>query len=205
MSDEMSGVDAEEVEEVVQPDEMETLKERAKQMGIKHHPSIGLDKLRDKVNDTLKPKAEDTEPAIKATKVPEIKGAKAKTVLQLKQEHNTRLRKDALRLVRVIVVCMSPNKKDWPGEIFTVSNSIIGTVKKYVPFNTDIGYHIPYIIYEQLISRQYQAFVKTKMANGQTKTTPKMLSEFNVQLLSPLTKTEMGELKTQQALNHSID
>ena len=36
-----------------QPSELDTLKQRAKLMGIKHHPNIGVDKLRDKVNEQL--------------------------------------------------------------------------------------------------------------------------------------------------------
>ena len=44
------------VETFEESDELTLLKERADLMGIKYHPSIGVDKLREKVNSVLVPK-----------------------------------------------------------------------------------------------------------------------------------------------------
>ena len=48
---------------------------------------------------------------------------------------------------------MNPAKKEWTGEIMTVGNRVIGSVKKFIPFNADDGWHVPYIMYEQLRER----------------------------------------------------
>ncbi len=45
--------------------------------------------------------------------------------------HKRRMRliREANSLVRCRISCMNPAKKDWPGEIFTVSNAVVGTVR----------------------------------------------------------------------------
>ena len=120
--------------------------------------------------------------------------------------NRSELRNDALRLVRIRLTCMDPNKKNWPGEIFTVANAVVGTVKKYVPFHdTDEGYHVPHIIYKHLKGRQYQEFKKVRLPNGRTKTETYLAKAFAIQKLPPLTPEEMKDLAQRQALNHSID
>ena len=50
----MSEVNQEEMLEDAPKDELTLLKERATLMGIQYHPSIGVDKLREKVTSALK-------------------------------------------------------------------------------------------------------------------------------------------------------
>ena len=41
---------------------------------------------------------------------------------------------------------MNPTKKEWEGEIITVSNALVAvTVKKYIPFAAEDGWHVPQI------------------------------------------------------------
>jgi hypothetical protein len=198
--------------------EMKLLKERADLMKINYAPNIGLETLRERVNSHLQgdeSKEEETpkeqSKPVATNKEEELdpvraSGLQPKTVAQLKLERISEMRKDALRLRRVVVQCMNPNKKDWPGEIFTMGNGIIGTVKKFVPFGVEEGYHIPNVIYEYLKTRKYQHFVKEPIpGTRQTKLVPTMSREFAIELLDPLTPEEMDELKQRQALNHSID
>lgn len=177
-------------------DELTLLKQRADKMNISYHPSIGIAKLKEKIEATLEGKTleEDDAPVTKA---------KPKELTQA--ELSAKAREDALRLVRVIVNCMNPAKALWEGEIFSVSNRYIGDVKKFVPFNNEAGWHIPYCIYQQLIEKQCQTFytVVDKRTGMKTRA-GKLIREFNVVVLPDLTETELAELARQQALNNSI-
>ena len=116
-----------------------------------------------------------------------------------------RMRNEAIKLVRVRLTCMNPAKKNWPGEIFSVSNKILGTIKKYIPYDTtEDGYHVPHVIYEHLKDRQYQTFIRRKLANGQTAVTGKLVKEFSIEILPSLTQKELDKLATQQAMANSV-
>lgn len=163
------------------PSELELLKERADQMGISYHPNIGLDKLREKVNAVLapEPKEEDA-PA----------GA---------ESEREKLIKEASKLKRINITCMNPAKRDWPGEIFTCGNAVVGTFRKFVPFGTENGYHVPNIIYNMLKERKFQQFRNEKSKNGVNVRVGYMVAEFAIQDLPPLTKEELDQLRKDQA------
>jgi hypothetical protein len=206
----MSEQDTNPTEEENIPSELESLKERATQMNIQFAPNIGVDKLRARVNDKLngtntEEELDQDKPKQEVKERPAAPKKPQKTEAQLKHEMVLRQRKEANRLVRVVVHNMNPNKKDWPGEIMTVSNSVVGTIKKYVPFNVENGYHVPQMILNLMKDRQYQKYTKKRLPGGQTKVESSLAPEFNIQILDPLTPKEMQELATKQALNHSID
>jgi hypothetical protein len=100
---------------------------------------------------------------------------------------------------------MNPNKKDWPGEFISVGNSVVGMVKKYVPFNVTSGYHLPSIIFEHLKDRQCQVFHTVVLPNGQKIQKGKLIKEFAIDVLPPLTQEEITELARMQAINNSIE
>ena len=172
-------------------DELASLKARADLMGISYHPSIGVEKLREKINATLAPKAEEAP----------VAEAGAETEAQMR----SRLHREAAELVRVRVSCMNPFKKEWEGEIFTTGNSVVGTYKKYVPFNTEDGWHIPRIIYNQLVQRECQIFVTVRDSRGNASRKGKMIKEFAVEVLPQLSTEELAELARRQAMAKSID
>jgi hypothetical protein len=177
-------------------DELVVLKERATKMNIKFHPSIGLDSLRSKVNKAVEGEKEvDEEPV--TYKV-------AKSEQESKRERQDRLRKDAARLIRINVTCMNPNKKDHEGEILTVSNSVVGTHKKYVPFNTVEGWHVPNIIFKTLLERKCQVFQTVKGPRGEKVRRGKLIKEFSIDVLDPLTKADIEELGRKQALANNL-
>ena len=177
-------------------DELTVLKKRADVMGISYHPSIGLDKLKEKVNAVL------TDGPVTATEE-ETKPSDTKT--ETEGQRKLRLKKEASKLVRIRVTCMNPNKKEWEGEIFTVSNAVVGTYKKMVPFNLDEGYHVPQIIYEQLKERKCQVFQTVKDNRGNKMRKGKLINEFNIEVLPPLTEAELKDLAQRQALSHAVD
>ena len=183
-----------------QPTELELLKERAVQMGISFHPSIGVDKLRAKVEAAIQgvpdPTANDEQ----------VEEAPAPAPVLSEYQKTQMQRMEAMKLMRVVVSCMNPAKQAWEGEIFTVGNDIVGTVKKFVPFNVDTGYHIPHIIYEQLMERMCQIFVSTTDPVTGIKTSrSKLIKEFNVVVLPQLTDDELAELARQQAVGGTIE
>lgn len=172
------------------PDELTALKERATLLGISFHPSIGLEKLREKVNAAVvdeekeKPKTEEAE-----------------------SEHakRARLMAEATELVRIRVSCMNPAKKEWDGEIISVGNSVVGTHTKFIPFNAEDGWHVPRIIYNMLKERECQVFVTKRDARGNQVREGKLIKEFAIEVLPQLTQEELDELARRQAMAKSVD
>jgi len=193
--------DMTETQETPKVNELTLLKERADMMGIPYHPSIGLEKLKEKVDTVLKPAEDETEPEI----IKPIIKKKTLTKQELINLRNTRLRREANKLIRVRVTCMNPAKKAWRGEILSVGNPVIGTIKKFIPFDVEAGYHIPMVLYKLLTKRKFRKSVKVKLPNGRYRQDNQLVKEFSIDVMDPLTKPELKELADRQALNHSID
>lgn len=177
------------------PDELISLKQRADLLGISYHPSIGLEKLRDKVNASI---TSTEEPKKAEVAAPEVK-------VESESAKRLRLRNEAAALVRIRITCMNPNKKEWDGEIITAGNAGVGTFKKFIPFNSDDGWHVPNIIYQQLRDRMCQIFVTTTDSRGNKSRTGKMIKEFAIEVLPQLNQVELDELARRQAMAKSID
>ena len=173
-------------------DELVTLKARADLMGVQYHPSIGVDKLREKLNSALTGKPQEPE----KSEMIAVTSPAAETEAQMLQ----RMRDEQLALVRIRITCMNPNKTEWQGELFTVGNSLIGTVTKFVPFNADDGWHVPKILLEFMQERQCQVFVTAKTKNGVSIRQGKLIKEFAIEILPPLTKEELQDLAQRQAM-----
>lgn len=178
-------------EEFKMPDELTSLKNRADLMGISYHPSIGVDKLRAKITAKLNDEPDpDAEPEAKAPASVDLP-----PVVETQGARQQRLRNEARKLVRVVVTCMNPFKREWEGEVFTVSNSVVGTHKKFVPFNNEEGWHVPQIILNMMEERQCQVFT----TKGKTKS-GKLIKEFAIRYLDPLTVDELKDLAQRQAM-----
>lgn len=175
---------------------LDDLKILADEMGVKYHPAIGRDKLIAKIEEA---RSENAIAEAVAEVVPEKPEAKRETPGQRRQ----RLQKEAAKLVRLRVTNMNPNKKEWEGEIFTVSNSVVGTFKKYVPFG--IEWHVPDIIFKAIQARQCQVFTTVNGPRGNKMRKGKMIKEFSVEVLPPLTEAELKDLAQQQAMAGNID
>jgi hypothetical protein len=184
-------------DEIVQ-DELATLKARADRLGVQYHPSIGLEKLREKVNAALSDApSEDPAPA-----APQAAQPAAESLAQKRR----RLRDEANELVRIRLTCMNPMKKEWPGEIITVGNSAVGTIKKFIPFTgADDGWHVPRIMLKVLQARQCQIFQTLKVKNGVGVRKGKLIKEFAIEVLPPLTAEELHDLAQRQAMAKSVD
>ena len=195
----MSDVDQVETNEDVNvQDELAALKERADLMKISYHPSIGLEKLREKVNKAIESSGD-------ADEEQEAPAEPKKAGKETPAERTKRLQEQALKLVRIRLTCMNPAKKDWNGEIFSVGNNAVGTVKKFVPFNADEGWHVPHIMYEMIRDRQCQVFTTVKTKHGVSVRQGKLIKEFAVEVLPDLTEQELKELARRQAIAKNTD
>lgn len=116
--------------------------------------------------------------------------------------------REATKLVRLRITNLNPAKKDLPGEIFTVANGVIGTIRKYIPYGelTDDGYHVPYVIYQQLRDRRFLN-IRTKKdpRTGVNRPETSWAKEFALEILDPLTPEELERLRLAQAAAGSVD
>lgn len=127
------------------------------------------------------------------------KTVKATTVRQ-------RLLLDAKKLIRCRITNMDPKKKDLQGEIITVANGIVGTVRKFVPFGerTENGWMIEQFIYNMLSKRKFLQ-VRVRIVNGREVVESKYVKEFAIEILPQLTPAEINQLATAQLAAGSLD
>lgn len=166
--------------------ELEMLKTRASLLGIKYHPSISVDKLREKID------------ALDSTQ-------DAFVTSSSEEDKRVALIREANKLVRVRITCMNPAKKEWEGEIITVSNSVIGTIKKYIPFNADDGWHIPQVILNMLNERMCQVFNSVPDGKGNMVRKGKLVKEFSIEVLPDLTPSELHDLAQRQSMSKTVE
>lgn len=171
--------------------ELAALKERAKMMGLKLSPKIGLEKLKAKIEAKLNPTVEeDIDPG-------------EETEVQRKARIRKKQIAEQMVLIRCRIANLNPSKRDLRGEIFTVANKYVGTVRKFIPYGeaTDNGYHIPHIIYEQLKTRKFLQ-VNTRndrSAGNQIVVDQRWVPEFSIEVLPQLTQEELDKLAASQA------
>lgn len=181
-------------------DQLSVLKERAKKLGIKHSPNIGVDALRERVNKALTGEGDDDDKdASDEGPQPARSLTKAERDAQLRKE----IQSKQMALQRVRITQMNPTKKDLQGEIFTVASSYLGIVKRFVPYGeaTEEGWHLPLCILNQMKQRKFLQ-IKTRkdpQKPGHTIVDTKWIKEFAIELLDPLTPEELAQLRTQQA------
>jgi hypothetical protein len=116
-----------------------------------------------------------------------------------------RARKEATKLVRVNVTCKDPMKSAWEGEIISVGNDVIGDIKKYVPFDTEDGWHIPQMILNVLESKECTLFKQKRGRDGKNVSDTKQIKAYSIEYLEPLTTEEMNELARDQVARQAID
>jgi len=210
MNEELNNPEIEETDEDIydeQPDELSLLKERATIMGISFHPNIGLDTLKARIAEKTAPPEDpmaasyakqeyDTiEAAQQAASGKKVAPLAAPTPMQQKMAR----RDAALRLVRVRVANMNPINSNLKGEIISAGNAELGMVKKYVPFNAEHGWHIPQIILNVLKNKKFMTHYEVKMGNKRIKKN-KLVPEYSIEILPPLTAKELDELKQRQLI-----
>ena len=196
--------------------DLDILKKQAADLNIKHHPAMGAPKLQALIDKHLageEPKQVHTPPVevLTVSEITELQQLRAdKAEREAKKAKKPKLNKgqqrrvhmdEASRLVRIRVANMNPNKRDWEGEMYTVSNAVVGTHKKYVPFNNDEGWHVPNIIVKHMQEKKCQIFFTKKDNRGNKTRHGKLINELNVEIMDPLTVPELKELAQRQAMS----
>jgi len=180
--------------EISEDQQLEILKNEATNYGLKFHPNIGLETLRERINLFLLELDKETDkPDVEI----EHNEKRLKDIVQSK-DANTKAREEALSLVRLRVTAMDPSKKEYTGEIFCAGNSIVGTVKKFVPFATD--WHVPKIIFNMIEQRKFQTFSEVAMPGGGKVKRGRLVPAYAIDVLDPLTEDEIKELKQRQLM-----
>lgn len=198
-----------------QPTELEILKERAKVMGITHSNNIGVEALRQKIQDRLEGKADEPEAPAAPQVNPFTMAKDVEQLAQVIQEEPVRVMsireymlKEHTKLIRLRITNLDPKKKDIPGEILTVANEYLGTIRKYIPYGeaTENGFHVPYCIYEFMKTRKFVS-VNTRKdpKTGHITVTNRDVAEYSLEVLDPLTTEELRELAVAQMAAGSVD
>ena len=176
--------------------ELSLLKQRASMMGIIFSNNIGIEKLRERVNEKLAEEVSQ-EQTVKAI---EIK-VKEKSLRQNIIDEN-------MRLIRIRITNLDPKKSNLHGEIITVANEFLGTVRKFVPFGevTDGGYHVPYCIYKLLKTRKFLNIRTVKNPADPLKPIIQQnwVNEFALEVLPQLTQEELDKLASTQAASGGL-
>lgn len=180
---------SEEIQQPEQKDELAILKARADLLQIPYSNNISLAKLKERIEKHM---AQDEE---------EEPEEVTEEVVETKATLRTKLIKEATRLIRVRVTNMNPAKAAFPGEIFTVANSMVGTIRKFIPYGagTEAGYHIPYAIYEMIKRKKFTLVKKEVGPNGSPIFNKYERKEFAIEVLDPLTPEELKKLAAEQA------
>ena len=186
-------------EEVMHKQRRQILMERARKIGLTFSNNISTEKLETMVNNKLEgidESAEETMLNPLAGDTSETGPVSSKPISIRQKLHN-----EQMRLVRLRITCMDPKKKDLYGEVFTVANEYLGTVRKFIPFGeaTDGGFHVPYCLYRMLDARRFLN-VRTirDKRTGTTRVETSWVKEFSLDILPPLTPQEIQDLKTSQ-------
>lgn len=169
------------------PTVLDFLKKEAAELGIKHHPKIGEDKLREKIQDHKDKLEEEQANAVAAQEEAPVSKPKVSNKQQLKREQ--------LQLVRIRVSALNPQMKGLKGQVFSVSNSLVGTVKKYIPFDSPNGWHVPKILVDALDSKNYQTFREITTPTGKTVKRSVAAKAYSIQVLPPLTAEEWAKIQ----------
>ena len=177
-----------EVNENSAEEELKSLKQRAKVLGISHSPNIGVEALDAKIKEHMA--------ALEEHNTTTDEGVSAKL---LKARERKAAQNKAKRLIRVRITNMNPVKKAHEGEIFTVSNNLVGTIRRMVPFG--VAWHVESMLLNVIKERQMQVHVKKRnKANGQEYTETKLVPEFSVEVLPPLSEKEIKDLSRRQQM-----
>ena len=187
MTDTLNTADLQDEGSTSETDELSLLKQRARLMGLTFSNNISLEKLKERIAAKLAESESDASGDVEVQ--PVVKSRQQMLAEQMK-------------LVRIRVTCLDPKKASVPGEILTIANDVIGTVRKFVPFGsmTDDGYHVPYCIYRMMKRRKFLSVrtVKDKKT-GVNHVEHSFVPEFALEVLPQLTQEELDKLAAAQA------
>lgn len=170
-----------------------SLKKRADLLGIKYKSNVSIATLQKLINEKLEePTANGGEGEAGATN----EGAKA-TSAPTKEQVAEAAYKEAMKLARVIITPMEATKAaNLESELFCAGNSVVGTVKRTIPFGVE--WHVEKILLNSIREKKYQLFTSKKNAQGVDVTTSRLVPAYSITELPPLTEEELAKLADLQ-------
>jgi hypothetical protein len=164
------------------PEELTVLKDRAKLLGITYSPNIGTEALREKINAKL---AEDAASAGGTSYEALYKYVYA----------------EAMKLIRVRISCVDPQKLEHRSVFVGVSNNFLGNINYQVPLEDKHqvnGTHIPFCVYERLKSITYLHVYEGTNSQGKPIMIKKEVKAYQIEVLPQITTEEHAALKADQ-------
>jgi hypothetical protein len=192
-----------------QLDEKTLLLKRARMMGLNPSGNAKPETIAAMIEAKMAESAGETAPAPVVAAAPATVTAPPAEEEPALKEKTMSLRdymKQQMRLVRVRIANNDPKKNNLMGEVFTVSNKYLGTVKQFVPYGeaTEDGWHLPYVLFKMLDRRKYLQ-IRVVKKNGRETTEQKWVKEFSFERLPDLTPAELAKLAQAQLAAGSLN
>lgn len=163
---------------------LDELKKQADELGINYKENISENTLRKRIALHIK----DTYEA------------------EIKHEENEKLdklQKDNMKLIHIILTPNDPTKQSLAGEVFSVGNSVLGTVTRYIPFGEN--WLIEELLYKTIKEKEYQLLTSKPDSKGNISTVSKMTPAYSIQVLPLPTPDEINDLARIQQARKSLD
>lgn len=185
--------------EVTEADQaIASLKKQADRMGISYKSNTSVATLQKLIKERM-------EAPIGGEDSPEPKtagGTDSKKQLT-KGELTEANYKEAMKLVRVIITPMEATKaSNLESELFCAGNSLVGTVKRTIPFGVE--WHVEQILINTIKEKKYQMFVSKKNHLGVDVVSARMVPAYSITTLDPLTQEELDKLADLQLRTGSL-
>lgn len=169
-------------------DDRESIKNRLNLFGVSYASNLGTEKLRALLTAHLESLAKAEEST-----------AEVKTEGSVKRE----VILEGTKLVRITLLANDPSKREHQGELFTVGNAVIGSIRKYIPFG--VPWLVPQILVNVLEERQFQHFITKRNAHGGTYRAAQISKAYNIVRHELPDEQELTELAKAQALRSAGD
>lgn len=192
-------------------EKLKKMRERADALGVKYHHRANANTIEAAINarlveidgKALYPKELDMEQKLNKITAPKV-GPPAYEEPMTETEWNKIQASIANKLVgsliRVRIQNMNAQKKEWPGEFISVGSAKLGTFKKFIPYGSAEPYHVPRIIYNELKAKQCSQFYTVPGRGKQKVRKSRLINEYVIDELPPLTIQELKDLALQQAM-----
>ena len=178
-----------------------SLKKQADRLGITYKSNVSMATLQKAIQDKMNQPigGEDSAPEPTATETKPTKSAR-----ELEEDRIRKLHNDAMKLVRVIITPMDSLKAaNMDSDVFCAGNSVLGTVKRVIPFGVE--WHVEQILLNTIREKKFQLFTSKKNARGATETTARLVPAYNITELPPLTQEELDKLADHQIRTRSLE
>jgi len=172
---------------------LENLKLEASSLGITFTAAATVKSLSEKI-------AAYREDALSAAAFIEEEAKASLNIGAANVDPKVALKKKALRLHRVQIVCQDKKIADRGCIFLTVANSIV-SIGKVIPF--DVPTHVPEIILNHMKEKKFISFRKKKV-NGVEIAEPRELPMFVIQTLPPLTEAEFKQIAQRQQATKNV-